>query len=270
MFRKPSIADIYIKQLRTRFDSSFVPLFPPDRADIRVGTIGRFVDGAFERRGHLEDILGGEDAFKLEVPLATPSEPSTFSFHSASSVQLEPSVDVSIGGVNVVTARLSFTGNRAAVASFAGVVEQTVKSPKAFDELLWRLHLEGELASDDVVVWLHRRAASGTVLANRKGGISVEVMADPAVVGAILTFEGLGVGVRFGGGSQASWQTSGTALAVVVKTKGLKGEYASEIENIRGFDAPIEGRLADFRDVDVPSIEPDDVLDGADFDQPED
>ena len=269
MFRKPTIADIYIHELQTRFDRSFVPLYPPDTSAVTVGAIGRFTNGEFERRGHLKDVIG-EDTFAQTVPMAPPSEPASFTFHSAEGVTLKPSATASVGGQDIVKASLSFTGDRAVVASFAGVVEHAVSSPRDFDKLLWRLYLEEELAADEVVVAVHREAASGTVLVNRKGGIEIEVSADPSVVGVALTFANLGLGVDFGVGSQASSQTSGTKLAVVVKAKGLPSDQANRVDDVRGFSSSADEALANFEGVEVPVMDSDEVLAEASFDTPED
>ena len=270
MFRKPTIADIYIHELTTRLDRSYVPVYPLDVGGMGVGTIGRFRNGEFDRRGHLADVLGGDEAFAGSVPLAPPSEPASMSFHSADSVTLNPSATASAAGQDLVKARLSFTGDRAVVASFAGVVERAVSSPRDFDKLLWRLYLEGDLAPDEVVVWVHRQAASGTVLINRKGGVEIELSADPSVVGAVLTFANIGLGVDFGVGSQASSQTTGANLTVVVKAKGLPEEHANRVEDVRGFSATAEEALGNFDDVEVPVVASDEVLADASFDLPED
>jgi hypothetical protein len=271
ILRKPSIADIYVNQMRTRFDRSFVPLFPPDVADIRVGTIGRFIEGRFDRRGHLADLLDSEDAFERTVAMAQPSQPASFSFHSAGSVHLEPSVTVSVAAQQLLKTRLSFTGDRAVVASFVGVVERTVASARDFDDLLWGMHLSGDLAPDEVVVWVHREAASGTVLVNRKGGVDVELIADPALVGGVISFEGLAAGIRFGEGSQVSSETTGHGLTVAVKAKGRADDDAIRIKDVRGFDASThEQRLSQFRGIEIPSVAAEDVVADADFSAPED
>ena len=94
----------------------------------------------------------------------------------------------------MLKAQLTFAQDRAVVVSFAGVVEHAVLSPRAFDDLLWKLYLDGDLHPDEVVIWVLRRAASGTVLVNRKGGVDVEVSADPAAVAGVISFEGLSLG----------------------------------------------------------------------------
>jgi hypothetical protein len=269
MFRKPSLADIYVKELRTRLDQSMVPLFPPDAADIRVGTIGRFTDGAFDRRGHLDEVLGGADAFAEKVPPADPTQPGSLWFRSEGSVHLEPAGTVTAMGKELLKAKLSFTGDRSVVASFAGVVEHAVSSPRMFDDLLWKLYIEGDLKPDEVVVWLHREAASGTVLVNRKGGVDVELTVDPDLVGGIVSFEGLGAGVTFGSGSSASSQISNTDLTVCVKVKGLSGDEAVRIVDRRGFEPSTDAILGDYLGSDVPEITPDEVIGEADFDEPE-
>jgi hypothetical protein len=273
VFHKPSVAEIYIDQLRARLDRTLVPLYPPDAAGIRVGTIGRFVEGQFDRRGHLAEVLDGEDAFEREVPMATPSSPAGFTFHSAGSVHLAPSASVSVAGKDMLKAKLSFTGDRAVVASFAGVVEEAVQSPRKFDDLLWRLYVERRIDPDEVVVFVHRRAASGVVLINRKGGVQVEVLADPALVGAAISFEGLGLGpdISFGEGSAVSARTTGTELNLAIKAKGLIGPAAARVDDVRRFEAG-NGRdaLSELEGLDVPLLAADDVIAEADFERLED
>jgi hypothetical protein len=82
VWRKPTIADIYVEEVRTRLDPALVPVFPPDTADVRVGTVARFEHGSFRRRRHLEDILGGPTAFQHIVPLAPPTAPTKSTFVS--------------------------------------------------------------------------------------------------------------------------------------------------------------------------------------------
>jgi hypothetical protein len=268
LFRKPSIADIYVKQLRTQLDQRLVPVYPPDAGNLRVGTIGRFTEGRFDTRGHLADRLDSEKAFAEAVVLAVPTNPVSFSFHSADSVSLRQSANVTAGGAELVKASLKFTGDRAVVASFVGVVEHAVRSPHDFDELLWGMYLRGDLEGDEVVVGVHRKAASGTVLVNRKGGVEVELYADPSVMAAI-SVQGLGAGVSLGEGSQVSAATVGEDLTVAVRAKGLPDEDASRIEDVRGFEGSDEDKLKDFQGLDVPTILADDLLAGADFDTPE-
>jgi hypothetical protein len=271
MLHRPSVAEIYVEHMRKRFDRTLVPLFPPDAAEVRVGTIGRFVNGEFDRRGHLEEILGGADAFEREVALAEATNPGNLAFMSDGSVELSPSVAVSVGGVQLLRAKLSFTGTRAVVASFCGVVERAVKSPRQFDDILWRLYFEQRLREEEVVVFSHRRAASGVVLVNRKSGVEVEIMADPALVGAVITLEGLGLGpgIKFGEGSAVSARVTGENLTVAVKAKGLVGPAADRVDDVRSFEADDDRALAEFEGVDVPLIDAQDVIGEADFDTPE-
>jgi hypothetical protein len=268
ILRKPTIADIYVNQLRTRLDEWLTPIYPPDVSEMRVGTIGRFRKGRFERRGHLSELLGGESSFAEKVALAEPTKPSSFSFHSAGSVTLLPQGHVGVAGQDMIKARLAFTGDRAVVASFAGVVEGAVRSPRAFDDLLWGLYLSGDLDPDEIVVSVIRSAASGTVLVNRKGGVDVELSADPGAM-ASISLEGLGAGVRVGTGSQVSAITTGEDLAVAVRAKGLRNDSATRVEDVLRLEGQGTDRAEEFEGLDVPTILPDDVIADADFDAPE-
>jgi len=270
VWRRPSIADIYVKQLQTRLDRQLVAVYPPDAPDIRVGTIGRFVKGRFDRRGHLAELLGGETGFGEAVALTELSQPTLFSFHSEGTVSLEPAAAVAVAGKELLKAKLAFTGDRAVVASFTGVQERSVQSPRAFDTLLWRLYLDGELGGDEVVVASHRHAAWGTVLVNRKGGVDLVVSADPSVVGPALSLGGLAAaGVQFGEGSQVSSIVAGPNLTVALKAKGLSSEETARIDDVRRFEAAAEERLSAFEGVDIPSISATEVVGEADFETPE-
>lgn len=267
--RKPSIADIYVKEVSAGLGEMLVPIYSPNSAGIAVGTIGRFTDGAFERRGHLAEILGGDDEWASAVPMTHPTAPGKIAFTSHEGVSLEPSATLNPAGQDILRARLRFTKDRAVVVSFADVVERAVASPRAFDDLLWKLYLDGDLDPCDVVIWVLRRAASGTVLVNRKGGVDVEVLADPAALGAGISLEGLALGVKFGAGSSASFQYSGPDLAVGAKVKGLN-RAGDDVESRRGF-LDLEGAsLVDYLGTDVPEVSAASVLAEADFGQDED
>jgi hypothetical protein len=266
--RKPSVADIYIKEVSAGLGENLVPIYAPNSAGIKVGTIGRFADGAFERRGHLAEILGDKKWAKA-VPMADPTAPGPFIFASQDGVSLKSSATASATGQDVITARLSFTKDRAVVVSFADVVERAVASPRTFDDLLWELYIEGELDPEDVVIWVLRRAASGTVLVNRKGGVDIEVSADPVALGGAISLEGLALGVKFGAGSSASFQLSGPDLAVGAKVKGLN-KAGDDIESRRGFVDLGHASLPDYLGEDFPEVSAASVLAGADFSQGED
>ena len=268
MFRKPSIADIYVKEVSAGLGEMLVPIYSPNSVDIQVGTIGRFVEGAFERRGHLAEIIGGSSEWARQVPMAPPASPGAFVFTSQDSVRLEPAGTVSIAGQDLLKARLSFTDDRAVVVSFAGVVEHAVRTPRTFDDLLWKLHLDGELQPDEVVVWVLRRAASGTVLVNRKGGVDVEISADPALVAGVISYDGLSLGVKFGAGSSASYQYSGPDLTVAAKVKGLN-RAGDDIVTRRGFAHLETASLEDYLGSDVPEISAQSIVANADFSQGE-
>jgi hypothetical protein len=269
MFRRqPSIADIYVREVAAGLDKMLVPIFAPNSAGIAVGTIGRFTDGAFERRGHLAKTLGDKKWAK-RVPMADPSAPAPFAFASIEGVSLTSSTTVSPAGQEMARVRLSFKKDRAVVVSFADVVEQAVANPRTFDDLLWELYLDGDLDPDDVVIWVLQRAASGTVLVNRKGGVNVEVAADPAALGGGIGLEGLALGVKFGAGSSASFQLSGPDLVVGAKVKGLN-DAGDDVEGRRGFLDLSHAPLTDYLGTDVPEISAESILAGADFSRGED
>jgi hypothetical protein len=256
-----------VKEVSAGLGEMLVPIYSPNSVDIQVGTIGRFVNGAFERRGHLAEIIG-ENGWVRRVPMAPPASPGAFVFTSQGSVRLEPAATVNIAGQDLLRARLSFTDDRAVVVSFAGVVEHSVLSPRTFDDLLWKLYLDGDLPPDEVVIWVLRRAASGTVLVNRKGGVDIELSADPALVAGVISYEGLSLGVKFGAGSSASFQYSGPDLTVAAKVKGLN-RAGDDIATRRGFSRLKTASLEDYLGSDVPQISAQSIVADADFSQGE-
>jgi hypothetical protein len=269
MLRKPTIADIYVKEVRTRLDASLVPVFPPDRPNVVVGTIARFVDGAFDRRGHLDNVVGGPAQFQALVPLAPPSEPTKSTFVSEGKVSIGSSATLSVGGRDRLAARVHFEGDRAVVASYDDVVEHAVLDPRTFDDLLWKLYTNGELADDEVVVSMCRRAGTGTVIVNRKGGLDVEVSVDPAIVAGGISFGNLAVGAEFGAGSQASWQLAGRDLIVGVEVKGLN-RGGDDIEGRRGFTRLAGTAVENYLGSEFPTVTTDTVLLDTDFSEAED
>jgi hypothetical protein len=266
MFRKPTLADIYVKEVSSGLGESLVPVYSPATADVRVGTIGRFAEGEFDRRGHIKEMTRKQGPWSKLVPLAPDTSPSTFLFVSRGSVELVSSGTVSVAGKDLLKARLKFTKDRAVVASFTGVVDSTVDSPRDFDDLLWKLYFDGELRPDEVVVWTVRHANSGTVLINRKSGTDVELSVDPALIAEAISFQGLAVGVQFTAGTSASFQMSGTHLTVGVKVKGLN-PAGNDIETRRGFTALEGARIDDYLGSEVPEISSKSVLADVDFSQ---
>jgi len=249
IFRKPSLADIYVRELSGSLDPSLVPLFTPDTA-VEIGTTGRFVEGRFETTGTLA---------QLGVPTVEKSlhkAASDWAFTSGDSVQLEPQGEVPGPlGTPLLTARLRFSGDRAVVAAFSGVKE--ANPSQALDDILWQLYADGRLDPDEVVISYLRTAESGTVVVNRKRDVSVELLADPSVVGAVLSMQALGLGVTFGAGRQASFQLSGRRLVPFVRAKGLSKDLRPRIEHVRKY-APVPGQAAsEFEGLPVPYVQPD-------------
>jgi hypothetical protein len=261
MFRKPSLADIYVRELSGKLDRSLVPLFTPDTA-VGIGTTGRFVDGRFEPTGSLAElgVIGVQDTVHTAV--------ADWSFTSGGAVHLEPQVEVPGPlGRPLLSARLRFAGDRAVAVAFSGVKE--VNPASSLDDVLWSLYVDGRLDPDEVVISYLRTADTGTVVVNRKRGVVVEVVADPSVVGPVLSLQALGLGVAFGGGQQASLQLTGRSFVPFVRAKGLTKEQRPRIENVRRF-TPVPGQAAsEFEGLPVPEVPTDALLTGVDFDAAE-
>jgi hypothetical protein len=258
MFRKPSLADLYLHELRSKLDGTLVPLFPPT-ARVQVGSIGRFDEGRFDVVGHLRELT------RQSVPTSTAHE-ADWVFVSEGRARLVPSGRISnpLGG-DLLGGKLSLTGGRAVVVSLKGVETTTTRSLNKFDELLWKLYLDGSLHQDDVVVWSVQCASSGTVLINRTGDVELELTVDPALVGGLLSFQGLGAGVTFGAGDQASFQLSGASLTPFIRTKGLDRNDVARVVSVRGFQGSVDDGAAAFAGASVPELTIDHVLADVDF-----
>ena len=261
IFGKPSLAQIYIKELR-RGDGTLVPLFAPD-ADVSLGDIGTFDRGQFVPAG-----TSLAEEFGIELQSREDTTPTDWAFASEGAVELTPEATVSIGGVDLLTGKLSFKRDRAVVASFKGVTEAAAVWPQELNRRVWELYLAEQIPRDAVVVRTIRRAASGTVVVTRKGGISVEVAADPKLLGGLLTLEGLGAGVKFTSGTQASFQVSGPGMTPFVRVKGVAGD--SGVVDVKGFERDPESALAELETTDVPDVTATAALGAADWDEPED
>ncbi len=261
-FRKPSLADIYVHELKTRLDRTLIPLFTPD-TNIAIGTVGRFEKGRFSPRRPLPVSV-------LTSLQTTTSNSADWVFSSEGSVQLTPKATVTTPlGQQLLAATLSITKNRSVVASFAGMTETRVVSQDVLDMTLWGLYKDGELNPNDLVVWYRRGASSGTVVVARKGNVGIDITADAALLGGMVTLQGLGLGVNLGGGSQADFQMSGNNLTAFLKVKGL-GRRSTTIEEIRGFEPDGGDGIEELSGVPVPELTNDEVLEGVDFSIPED
>ncbi len=200
-FEKASAA-IYIRELRERYDSTVVPMFPPDTA-VDVGDFGEFVDGQWVRHGSLRD--------RQEImpePNETPIAP--FSFASSDKFEFGPSVEIpKPGGGTLLEATMKFSEDRAVAVSFQGGVERSHPDRPVLERHLLALWYGKRLGDDLAVVWKVRRAAGGTLVVSQDGGTSVSVRADAAVLGAAgLSLAGMSAGVAFTHESNATWKLS--------------------------------------------------------------
>jgi hypothetical protein len=260
---KPTLAQIYIKELRTRLDSTLVPLFAPDAA-VAVGAIGYFDQGQFVSDGTTLADLG------VTVTARNDTTPSDWVFASEGAVELAPKGTVCVGGVDLLKGSLSFRRDRAVVASFRGVTESTAVWTPELNRAVWELFMTGRLEQNSVVVRTVRAAESGTVVVTRKGGISVELTADPKLLGGLLSLQGLGAGVTFTGGTQAAVQLSGPGMTPFARLKGIDESDAAKLADVKRFDKSSAATLADLEGVDVPDLGVGEVEGAADWDEPED
>jgi hypothetical protein len=214
LFSKP-IANVYVKELRTRLDKKIVPIFMPDTT-IEVGDFGSFEDGQFVGKGNVRD--KGIEYVVKENPVGG------FDFASSGKVSIAPSVTIpSPTGGDLVKATITFSKAHAVIVSFKGGMESAVTAADSFGEALMRLWLGNELRRDRAVVWSVRSATGGTVMASEEGDNTVEVMADAAALGpAGLTIPNMNVGVQFGSERKSTWKLSEPELAMTVWVRLLR------------------------------------------------
>jgi hypothetical protein len=259
IFGKPTLAQIYVKELRTRLDGTLVPLFAPD-VDVEIGALGTFDKGQFVPSGATLS-----DEFGIVIPTREDASPSDWVFASEGAIDLVQEGTVSVGGVDLLKGRLSFQRDRAVVASFKGVTETSAIWTSDLNRRIWNLYLKTRLEPTTVVIRTVRRAISGTVLVSRKGGISVELAADPELLGGLLSLQGLGAGVTFTGGTQAAVQLSGTGMTPFVRARGVDESDQRELVDVKGF----EEDAAVMDEVEVPDVTVETILGSADWAEPE-
>jgi hypothetical protein len=264
MFRKPTVADIYLKELSRGLDRTLVPLFPPD-TPVTVGTVGHFEDGRFVKRGELSQLPGAP------MPAIESSAAADWSFSSENSVSLTPGGTVTTPlGQQLAKAQLGFSRDRSVLVSFVGLTEDRVESADILDATLWRLYLEGALGAQDVVIWSSRRARSGTIVVARKGGIKLDVSTDLSAVAGVITVANLGVGVNIEGGDHAGYQLVGQDLSVFVRAKGLTDAKVQEVRGFQQGPSTTESALAQLEGVHVPGVSAESVIADVDFSVAED
>jgi hypothetical protein len=264
LFGKPTLAQIYVKELRTRLDSTLVPLFAPD-VNLTVGVIGSFDKGQFVSSGATM-----ADDFGITIPTRGDPKASDWVFASEGAVELAPEGTVSVGGVDLLKGKLSFRRDRAVVASFKSVTETTAIWTSELNLQVWELYLNGRLPLTSVVVRTVRTAASGTVVVTRKGGITVELAADPKLLGGLLSLQGLGAGVTFTGGTQAAVQLSGPGMTPFVRAKGVDESEWGKLVDVKSFEEDPAAVIGALEGTDVPDLGVDVAQGAADWDEPED
>jgi hypothetical protein len=228
-----SIARIYIDELRHGLDGTVVPVFAPDTR-LEVGSIGSFEDDQFIPRGHLRER-------GAEIPAAPGPTTPTWSFRSQGKVELSPAIELGLpDGTKAFAAKLSFSGGRGVVASFAEVVEMTAVDADDVDRAIWELYLAGRLRPDRLVVWSLRRAARGTVVVSGERGASVKLTAP---VLSTLTLDGLSAGVSFGNSKGIGYLLSGAEVTAWVRLKRITPAGRTPVEDIRRFDVDVQERL---------------------------
>jgi hypothetical protein len=247
MFFTKSVAEVYVKELRTRLDRQIVPIFTPDTA-VEVGDFGSFEDGRFVSHGNVRD-----RGLQLRVDT---KNVSAFDFGSSGKVSFGPTVELPnpVGGT-LLKSTIKFTQSRAVVVSFKEGSESKVDGD-SFADALAKLWASRELREDRAVVWSVRLAQGGTVIVSEAGNNSLEVMADSAVLGpAGLTIPNLSLGVSFGAEQQATWKLSAPNQPLVAWVRLLRLRR-SRVEDAFPFEtgAPIPVTADDIEPYDADDL----------------
>lgn len=229
LWKRRDIARTYISQVRDQVDPTVVPVFPPDTL-LEVGDTVTVDDGRLVRRASV---------LPRVVTDVTEHPTGPQSFASAGSVSIGPSVQVPnpVGG-DLLKATVRFAKAHAVVASFQAGVQRQVLDADAFGRALLQLWRDGDLNQLHAVVWGVRRCSGGTVLVAQSDGATVDVLADPALLGpAGLTLSGMSVGVELVADQASVWQlsTASVPLTASVRLLGLTADQRQVVDTF-GFE----------------------------------
>jgi hypothetical protein len=263
-----AIAEIYVDQVRHRIDERTVAIFPPDTV-LRVGDFGSFEDGRFLRKGTLKSrgfyfepadpYPDGDNHSKGtgDTVIAIQSdEAAAFEYATAGKVNIGATGLVkSVIGPQLARAVVSFTENKALVASFADGIQREPVDIDRFAEQLLQMWKGGDLAPNRLVVVGVRRSRGGTVLVATEGGSSVEVLVDPTQLVGSINVGSLQAGAKFGAEQKSVWKMA-TAKELTVSVM-LLGYAGGKARDVFGFEAqfdPINARVMSLSNDHVLSI----------------
>jgi hypothetical protein len=237
-----TIADTYVRQLR-QLDATVIPMFPPSD-QVTVGSIGTYKGGRYVETSHLRD--------RLPEPPVEAKRGSEL-FQTQGAVSLVPlDATVGVAGKQLVKGSLRFGRDDAVVASFHDIVESKVPDKDEFQRYVQGLYQQGELRADRVVVWKVRLATSGAIVVANGKSASVDVSADPSVLGGPLSLSNLGLGVSFSNERNTGYLLSDASLVVSFSAIYLPPDDSVVVEDLSPFaDRGVEAKVDDLAVDDV-------------------
>ncbi|WAZ25036.1 hypothetical protein STRCI_006499 [Streptomyces cinnabarinus] len=231
----------YIEHVRA--DLAMEPSWPPS-ADRRLGDVGVFRQGHFERKGTLETLFG------LAVK-PRPVKNRTTVYHGDSKGTVRVHHNSAIGaGAALVTADsslvLEFDKADSVLFHATGCRTEEIDRIEAVEQLMKELHGKGEWPRKQVVITevTHARRTTAVMCSKRNDRMSLRAAADPTVTGLdLLTASG---GLQWTGGSAASLQVlSEGRLTPLYRARGMirhlfradEVGFLDDVEDVEGDDA---------------------------------
>ncbi|MET9892852.1 hypothetical protein ABZZ47_22080 [Streptomyces sp. NPDC006465] len=256
----------YIQKVRA--DLGMEPAWPP-ASHRRLGDVGVFRKGQFERKGTLKSLYG-IDFTPRPIPL------NRASYHSDSKGSVQIQLNAGIGAdAGLLTADgsvlLKFARARSVLFHATGCRTEEIDDIEAIDSRMLALRRTGVWPDDQVVITEVTHAAFTTVLMSRRRGdrIALQATADPGVTGLdILAASG---GLQWAGGSTAGLQVlSEGELTPLYRVRGVIPHWFKDAES--GFlgEADDEVEKWSVDEVSSESFETDDVDDEEEDDEEED
>ncbi|KAB1144960.1 hypothetical protein F7R91_19990 [Streptomyces luteolifulvus] len=216
----------YIRKVRA--DVGMEPAWPPS-ADRRLGDVGVFRKGHFERKGTLKTLFG------IDIE-NRPSKKNITVFHGDSKGSVQIHLNTGIGaGAALVTADgsmvLEFGRANSVLFHAAGCRTEEIRNIDLVEKRMKELHADKKWPRDHVVVTevTHAERTTAIMCSRRNGRIALRAAADPAATGLdLLTATG---GLQWTGGAAASLQVlSEGRLTPLYRARGMIRHWFREDE----------------------------------------
>ncbi|PKT69590.1 hypothetical protein CW362_28670 [Streptomyces populi] len=216
----------YIRKVRA--DLGMEPAWPP-ASHRRLGDVGVFRKGHFERKGTLESLYGIGFA-----PRPIPHNRASYHSDSTGNVQvhLDTGLGVDAGPVAADgSVLLEFARARSVLFHATGCRTEEIEGIETVESRMLDLHRAGGWPDDQVVITEVTHAAFTTVLMSRRrrDRIALRAAADPGVTGLdMLAASG---GLQWAGGSTAGIQLlSEGDLTPLYRVRGVIPHWFKEAE----------------------------------------